>query len=87
MGLSLRKYSEQKLFVIYSYISGITVLVSGGIAAVSIANNSIYGGLFERITIFTFMVWVLILSYLIIGKKSSEIQTKTFEETNKVIEK
>jgi hypothetical protein len=58
--------------VTYSYLSGVIVLVSGGIAAVSIANNSIYGGLFERVTIFTFMIWVIILSYLILGKKSSE---------------
>ncbi len=72
MGLSFRKYSELKLFVTYSYLSGVIVLVSGGIAAVSIANNSIYGGLFERVTIFTFMIWVIILSYLILGKKSSE---------------
>ncbi len=87
MGLSFRKYSELKLFVTYSYISGTIVLVSGGIAAVSIANNSNYGGLFERITIFTFMVWVIILSYLIIGRKSSENSNKTSEESDKVIEK
>lgn len=87
MGLSFRKYSELKLFVTYSYISSTIVLVSGGIAAVSIANNSNYGGLFERITIFTFMVWVIILSYLIIGRKSSENSNKTSEESDKVIEK
>ena len=76
IGLSLRKYSNQKIFEIYSYISGLIVLVSGGIAAVSIANNSIYGGLFERITIFTFMIWVIFLSYLILRTKDSETSNK-----------
>ena len=86
IGLSLRKYSDLKLFEIYSYISGLIVLVSGGIAAVSIANNSIYGGLFERITIFTFMIWVILLSYLILRKKDLETSNITFEENNKSLE-
>lgn len=84
MGLSFRKYSELKLFAIYSYISGVIVLVSGGTAAVSVANNSIYGGLFERITIFTFMVWVLILSYIILKRKTNESSDTKFEEYNKI---
>jgi hypothetical protein len=75
-GLSLRKYNEMKLFSSYSFLSGVIVLVSGGIAAVSVANNSLYGGLFERITIFTFMVWVIILSVLILRKKSSSNPVK-----------
>ncbi len=84
MGLSFRKYSELKLFAIYSYISGVIVLVSGGTAAVSVANNSVYGGLFERITIFTFMVWVLILSYIILKRKTNESSDTKFEESNKI---
>jgi hypothetical membrane protein len=75
IGLSMRKYREMKVFTAYSFLSGVIVLVSGGTAAVSIANNSIYGGLFERITIFTFMIWVIILSIIILrgcGTKSKE---------------
>jgi hypothetical membrane protein len=70
VGLSLRKYSEMKLFSAYSLLSGILVFVSGGIAAVSVANNSAYGGLFERITIFTFMIWVIVLSIIILRRNS-----------------
>lgn len=44
----------------------VVILSSGGAAAINVANNSAYGGLFERITIFAFMLWVIVFSYLII---------------------
>jgi len=78
VGLSLRKYSGMKIFSIYSYLSGVIVLISGGIAAVSVANNSLYGGLFEKITIITFMIWVIILSIIILkGKYGSKSPVKS----------
>lgn len=69
IGIDFRKVKEMKSFSIYSFISFIVILVSGGAAAISVGSNSAYGGLFERITIFAFMLWVIIFSYLIIKKK------------------
>ncbi|MBI5680484.1 MAG: DUF998 domain-containing protein [Methanobacterium sp.] len=68
IGINFRKVKEMKSFAIYSFISFAVILVSGGVAAISVGSNSAYGGLFERITIFAFMIWVLVLSYLIIKK-------------------
>ncbi len=60
------KNNNMKNFALYSFISFIIILISGGIAAISVGSNSPFGGLFERITIFVFMIWVIIFSYYII---------------------
>jgi len=68
IGFSFRKNIKNKAFVWYSYLSVLLILISGGITAASISNNSPYGGLFERITIFTFLIWIFIYSYFLITK-------------------
>jgi hypothetical membrane protein len=70
MGINFRKNSEMKPFAIYSVISFIVILASGGMGAMSVANSSAYGGLFERITIFAFMIWVMLYAYLTIKSSS-----------------
>ncbi len=72
MGINFRKVNEMKSFAIYSIISFLVILISGGMAAMSVANNSPYGGLFERITIFTFMIWTIVYAYLIIKTCKNE---------------
>jgi hypothetical protein len=47
------------------------ILIYGGITAALIANNSPYEGLFERITIFTFLIWIMAFSYLLLTGKSA----------------
>ncbi len=69
VGMSFKKYSNLKGFSWYSYITAALIFISGGIGAVSLANNGAYGGLFERITIFLFMIWVISLSYIILKDK------------------
>jgi hypothetical membrane protein len=69
VGISFKKYSNIKGFSWYSYITATLIFISGGIGAVSLANNGAYGGLFERITIFLFMIWVISLSYIILKNK------------------
>jgi len=69
VGFSFRKNVKNKAFVCYSYVSVLLILVSGGMTAASVASNSPYGGLMERITIFTFLIWVIVLSYLLLTQK------------------
>lgn len=66
VGLSFKSFINMKLFSWYSYITGTLIFIFGGAGAASIANNSPIGGLFERITIFLFMIWVIILSYILL---------------------
>jgi len=69
VGISLKKYSNIKGFSWFSYITAALIFISGGLGAASLANNGAYGGLFERITIFLFMIWVMSLSYIILKDK------------------
>lgn len=64
--VGLQFKGKMKYFHMYSFLTALLIFLSGGASAVSISNNSAYGGLFERITIFLFMIWVITLSYLII---------------------
>jgi hypothetical membrane protein len=68
VGLSFRNYANLKIFSWYSYTTAVLIFLSGGASAASIANNSPIGGLFERITIFLFMIWVIALSYIMLKK-------------------
>ena len=65
IGLSFKDYVGMKSFSWYSYLTALFIFLSGGAGAASIAANSPFGGLFERITIFLFMVWVLVFSYIL----------------------
>lgn len=78
IGINFRKNSTMKRFANYSIISFIVILASGGLAAMSVANNSGYGGLFERITIFAFMIWVIVYAYIIF-KNSKPDNTEKIE--------
>jgi len=73
VGLSFKKYSNLKGFSWYSYITAALIFISGGIGAASLANNGAYGGLFERITIFLFMIWVMSLSSIILKDKIKNV--------------
>ncbi|MGB9936588.1 MAG: DUF998 domain-containing protein [Methanobacterium sp.] len=55
-------------FANYSFISGIVVVISGGLAAFSVGNNLFFGGLLEKITIIVFIVWIMVFSYVILKK-------------------
>ena len=68
-GFSFRKKVDMNNFTKYSFISGIIVVVSGGISAYSVGNNLFFGGLLEKITILTFIVWIIVFSYVILKKK------------------
>jgi hypothetical membrane protein len=71
VGLSFNKYAKMKLFSWYSYIISLLIFVSGGVGAASLSNNSSYGGLFERITIFLFMIWLIIFSYVLLKRSKA----------------
>ncbi|WP_424356266.1 DUF998 domain-containing protein [Methanobacterium sp. MBAC-LM] len=68
-GFNFRKKDRMNDFANYSFISGIIVVISGGISAYSVGNNLFFGGLLEKITILTFIVWVMVFSYVILKKK------------------
>lgn len=66
MGFSFWNISQMKNYAIYSFISFGILFISGGIAAISVSKDSYYGGLFERLTIGSFMQWVLVISIVLL---------------------
>jgi hypothetical protein len=65
MGFWFRNSPRLRGYGIYSFITVIAVFLSGGLAAISVANNSPVGGLVERITIGGFLQWLFIIALMI----------------------
>jgi len=63
MGLWFRNFPEMKSYVAYSVISVAVIFVSGGSSAAAMANHSPLFGLLERITIFTFTLWIFVIGW------------------------
>jgi hypothetical protein len=70
-GWGLKSIDGWQKFVGFSYFTSLLIIVSGGLAAYAVATNSFYGGLAERITIFAFMIWVMVFSYLLLTRTPS----------------
>ncbi|MFX1566887.1 MAG: DUF998 domain-containing protein [Promethearchaeota archaeon] len=66
IGIGLYKEKQWKLFIIYSIITVITMVICGVLTGVLTANNIEMLGLFERITIYAYQTWILILAVLLI---------------------
>jgi hypothetical protein len=67
-----RNIPELKGYVIYSLVSVAVVFISGGLTAAAMANHSLLFGLIERITIFTFILWVFVL-----GRTMAQLEEKS----------
>jgi len=61
LALWFRKLPEVKGYVAYSMISVAIIFLSGGMTAAAMANHSPLFGLVERITIFTFILWMFVI--------------------------
>jgi hypothetical membrane protein len=62
IGTGLYKEKQWKSFKIYSIITVITMVICGVLTGVLTANNIEMLGLFERITIYAYQAWILILA-------------------------
>jgi hypothetical protein len=62
MGFWFRNNPRLHSYGLYSFISVAVVFLSGGLAAISVANQSPIAGLLERITIGGFLQWVFVIA-------------------------
>lgn len=63
VGLWVRSRPRLRLLALYSFVSVLAVLLSGGAAAVAVAHGSPIGGLLERITIGGYLQWLFVLAW------------------------
>ncbi|MDD1674562.1 MAG: hypothetical protein LUQ13_02845, partial [Methanomicrobiales archaeon] len=65
-----------------SFISAGVVALSGGLTAVSLANNSPIGGLIERITIGGFLQWLFVIALMLYSTEAphSTPSSDSFQE-------
>lgn len=81
LALSFKYHPGLKGFVKYSTISVTVILVSGGITAAAMANHSPLFGLIERITIFTFILWMFVSARKMAQLERESDQAGNFEIT------
>ena len=75
LGLWFRAFPALRGYFAYSMISFAVIFVSGGLSVAAMAGQSPLFGLNERVTIFTFIFWVLIVSL-----KMSALERNAIEE-------
>ena len=66
LGLGFRKEENWKAFGIYSIITGVLILIFGGMSAMFFINKYPFFGLIERLNIGTLQIWTLLLSLKLI---------------------
>lgn len=65
-GLGFRKLHNFKKFSIYSIVTSIIIVVSGGMSVIFIANNIPFLGLIERINIGSLELWNFIFALVLL---------------------
>lgn len=82
-GLGYKKIPKFKHLAAFSITSSLIIFISGGITAAGAANQFKYFGISERITIGTYIIWILIISIQIFttNLKFSESKSQTKVET------
>ena len=69
MAFWFKNVPEPKSYVTYTYVSVLVVFISGGMSAAAMANYHPLFGLIERITIFTFILWMFLT-----GRKMAQLE-------------
>jgi hypothetical membrane protein len=63
MGFYFGGHARLRALGLYSFLSVTLIFMSGGLAAFSVANHNLMGGVFERVTIGAFLQWLFGISY------------------------
>jgi len=78
-GIGFKNIPKFKHLAVYSIISSIIIFVSGGITAAGAANEFKYFGIVERITIGTYIIWILVISIQMLHINSISVKSNAKE--------
>ncbi|MHB8064514.1 MAG: DUF998 domain-containing protein [Ruminiclostridium sp.] len=78
-GIGFKRISKFKHLAVYSIVSSIIIFVSGGITAAGAANQFKYFGIVERITIGTYIIWILVISIQMLYINSISVKSNANE--------
>ena len=73
IGIGFYKEKNWKSFRLYTFISVLIIFISGGLSAVVIANGIELMGIVERVTIYTYLLWIFVLAYKLIREQPSQV--------------
>ncbi|MFC1787305.1 DUF998 domain-containing protein [Halobacteriota archaeon] len=71
IGTGLYREKQWKSFRLYTFISVLIMFIFGGLSAIVIMNGIELMGLFERISVYTFQIWSVVLAYILIRETKS----------------
>lgn len=76
-GLELRTAAATRRVGNYSCVSAVVTLLTGGLSAYGIAAQSAYVGIFERLTIGSFLQWILVISLVMFTYSKPAVQQQS----------
>jgi len=71
-GIGFYRKKNWKLFRLYTFISVLMTFISGILSAIVIANGIELMGLFERVTVYTYLLWIFVLALKFIRAEPSQ---------------
>jgi hypothetical membrane protein len=74
MGLCLWRDYPWHAWAVYSWVITVQILAFGGLTAVAVAANSAWGGLLERLTIGSFLEWLVAIAWVAWNKSATELR-------------
>ena len=70
IGIGLNKINQWKSFRLYSIVTVLIMVIFGASTSFLIMNDIEMLGLFERITIYAYQLWIFILAFMLIKNPS-----------------
>lgn len=68
IGIGLYRAKQWKSFRLYTFISVVIMLIFGGLSIIVIMNEIALMGLVERISVYVFQIWSVVLAFKLITK-------------------
>lgn len=68
IGIGLNREKQWKSFRLYTFISVVIMIIFGGLSVIVIMNEIALMGLVERISVYVFQIWSVVLAYKLITK-------------------
>jgi len=87
--ISFAAYAEGKNFRIYSIITLVAMMVAGAIVgtqvnAIAAGQNTPWMGLLERVSVYSPVVWISILAFILWTTYSNNFQNKNIPKTHSI---
>jgi hypothetical membrane protein len=79
IGIGLYREKQWKSFRLYTFVAVVIMFIFGGLSVVVVVNEIALMGLVERISVYAFQVWTVVLAYKLLIEKPEQADSNDSE--------